>query len=171
MKTISLNQNTKGTGEAFPEGSPEGARRATGGEPSAAKISNFSPPNPEVTGKKPRRKFTAKYKLRMLKKADACTEPRQLGILLRQEGLYSSNLITWRKQRDEGLLIAMSPKKRGRKAQPKNPLSQEVARLQKENQKLQNKLKQAELIIDAQKKISEILGIAQNHEENEESSS
>ena len=99
MKTIAMNQSNKGTEEAFPEGSPEGARRATGGEPSAAKISNFSPPDPEVTGKKPRRKFTAKYKLRMLKKADACTEPGQLGVLLRQEGLYSSNLITWRKQR------------------------------------------------------------------------
>ena len=171
MKTISLNQNTKGTVEAFPEGSLEGARRATGGEPSAAKIPNFSPPDSEVTGKRPRRKFTAKYKLRMLKKADACAEPGQFGVLLRQEGLYSSNLITWRKQRDEGLLIAMSPKKRGRKAQTKNPLAPEVARLQKENQKLQNKLKQAELIIDAQKKISEILGIAQNHDENEGSSS
>jgi len=171
MKTIAINQSNKGTGEAFPEGSPEGARRATGGDPSAVKIPIFSPPDSEVTGKRPRRKFTAKYKLRMLKKADVCTEPGQLGVLLRQEGLYSSNLTTWRKQRDEGLLIAMSPKKRGRKAQPKNSLASEVARLQKENQKLKNKLKQAELIIDAQKKISEILGIAQNHDENEGSSS
>ena len=171
MKTISINQSNKGTGEAFPEGSPEGARRATGGDPSAAKFSNFSPPDPEVTGKKPRRKFTVKYKLRMLQKADTCTDPGQLGVLLRQEGLYSSNLTTWRKQRDEGSLIAMSPKKRGRKAQPKNPLALEVARLQKENQRLKNKLKQAELIIDAQKKIAEILGVAQNHDENEGSSS
>ena len=167
METVAINQSNKGTGESLSEVGPEGARRATGGATSAAKIPNFSPPDPEVTGKKPRRKFTAKYKLRMLKKADACTDPGQLGVLLRQEGLYSSNLITWRKQRDEGLLIAMSPKKRGRKTQPKNPLAPEVARLQKENQKLKNKLKQAELIIDAQKKISEILGIAQNHDENE----
>lgn len=171
MKTIAINQSNKGRGEGFPGGAPEGARRATGGDPSASKIPNFSTPDSEVTGKRPRRKFTAKYKLRMLKKADACTEPGQLGVLLRQEGLYSSNLTTWQKQRDEGILIAMSPKKRGRKAQPKNPLAPEVARLQKENQKLKNKLKQAELIIDAQKKISEILGIAQNHDENEESSS
>ena len=167
MKTIAINQSNKGTGEAFPEGSPEG----TGGEPSATKIPNLSPPDPEVTGKKPRRKFTVKYKLRMLKKADTCTDPGQLGVLLRQEGLYSSNLTTLRKQRDEGILIAMSPKKRGRKTQPKNPLALEVARLQKENLGLKNKLKQAELIIDAQKKISEILGIAQNHDENEGSSS
>jgi len=171
METIAINQSNKGTGEAFPESSPEGARRATGGELSVSKFSNFSPPDPEVTGKKPRRKFTAKYKLRMLKKADACTEPGQLGVLLRQEGLYSSNLTTWQKQKDEGVLIAMSPKKRGRKAQTKNPLAPEVARLQKENQRLKEKLRQAELIIDAQKKISEILGIAQDQDENERSSS
>jgi len=153
METIAINQSNNGRGD-----------------PSAAKTPDISPPDSEVTGKRPRRKFTAKYKLRMLKKADVCTEPGQLGVLLRQEGLYSSNLTTWRKQRDEGLLVAMSPKKRGRKAQPKNSLASEVARLQNENQKLKNKLKQAELIIDAQKKISEILGIAQNHDENEGSS-
>ena len=164
MKTIAINKKKKGSVEAFSEGAPEGA-------PSAAEFSNFAPPDPEVTGRKPRRKFTAKYKLRMLKKADVCTESGQLGALLRQEGLYSSNLTTWRKQKDEGLLIAMSPKKRGRKPQPKNPLGLEVARLQKENQRLKSKLKQAELIIDAQKKISEILGIAQNHDENEGGSS
>ncbi len=107
----------------------------------------------------------------MLEKADACIEPGQLGALLRQQGLYSSNLTTWRKQRDDGILKAMSPKKRGRKLQTKNPLALEVARLQKENQSLKLKLKQAELIIDAQKKISEILGIVQNHDENERSSS
>jgi transposase-like protein len=171
MEATEITQNSKGTQETLREGSTEGARRASGGDPSAVKFSNFSPPDPEVTGKKPRRKFTAKYKLRMLKKADACTEPGQLGTLLRQEGLYSSNLTTWRKQRDEGLLIAMSPKKRGRKVQPKNPLAPEIARIQKENQRLKQKLRQAELIIDAQKKISEILGIAQNHDENEGSSS
>jgi transposase-like protein len=171
MEATEITQNSKGTQETLREGSTEGVRRASGGDPSAVKFSNFSPPDPEVTGKKPRRKFTAKYKLRMLKKADACTEPGQLGTLLRQEGLYSSNLTTWRKQRDEGLLIAMSPKKRGRKVQPKNPLAPEIARIQKENQRLKQKLRQAELIIDAQKKISEILGIAQNHDENEGSSS
>ena len=116
MKTVAINQSNKGTREAFPEGSPEGARRATGGEPSAAKIPNFSPPDSEVTGKRPLRKFTAKYKLRMLKKADACAEPGQFGVLLRQEGLYSSNLITWRKQRDEGLLIAIKGDVRAERA-------------------------------------------------------
>ena len=114
--------------------------------------------DPEVLENKPRRKFTAKYKLDILQKADSCTEPGQIGALLRREGLYSSNLTTWRRQRDQGLLDVMSPKKRGRKKQEINPLSQEVARLQKENARLKNKLKQAETIIEVQKKISEILG-------------
>jgi transposase len=167
MKTIPINQSHNGARETLSEGEPEGARRATGGSPSAAKNPHFSRPDSEVSEKKSRRKFTAKYKLRILEKAEACTEPGQLGALLRQEGLYSSNLTTWRKQRDEGLLKAMSPRKRGRKAQPINPLALEVARLQKENQRIQQKLRQAELIIEAQKKISEILGIAQNQTGNE----
>jgi transposase len=117
-------------------------------------------PDPEVLENKPRRKFTAKYKLDMLRKAASCTDPGQIGALLRSEGLYSSNLTTWRRQREQGLLDVMSPKKRGRKKQAINPLSQEVARLQKENERLKNKLKQAETIIEVQKKISEILGAA-----------
>jgi len=122
-------------------------------------------PDPEVQGKKPRRKFTAKYKLDILKRADACTQIGQLGALLRGEGLYSSNLTTWRRQREEGLLDAMSPKKRGRKKQEINPFSPEVAQLQKENERLKRKLKQAEVIIEVQKKVSEILGIAQDQDE------
>ena len=121
--------------------------------------------DPEVLENKPRRKFTAKYKLDMLRKAASCNAPGQIGALLRREGLYSSNLNTWRRQRDQGLLDAMSPKKRGRKKQEINPLSQEVVRLQKENERLKNKLKQAETIIEVQKKISEILGTASNHNE------
>jgi hypothetical protein len=105
-----------------------------------------------VLEQKPRRKFTAGYKLRMLDEADACTEPGQIGALLRREGLSSSNLSTWRKQKKQGLLKAMSPKKRGRKRTEKNPLTHRVAQLEKENQLLEQKLKQAELIIDAQKK-------------------
>lgn len=120
------------------------------------------PPDPEVPEKKPRRRFTAKYKLRILEKADACTAPGQLGALLRHEGLYSSYLATWRRQRDQGLLAAMTPKKRGRKAKEKNPLTGRIAQLERENWRLQQKLKKAEIIIEAQKKISEILGIDQN---------
>ena len=121
----------------------------------------ISPPDPEVPEKKPRRKFTAKYKLQILQEADACTESGQLGALLRSKGLYSSNLTTWRKQRDRGLLDALSPKKRGRKEKEKNPLAPRVAELEKETERLRRKLKRAETIIEFQKKISEILGIPQ----------
>ena len=106
-----------------------------------------------------RRKFTAKYKLRILKEADACTKPGQLGALLRREGLYWSHLRTWRRQRDEGVLQSLTPKKRGRKAKPDTVSVKEYEKLKRENERLQSKLKQAELIIDIQKKVSEILGI------------
>lgn len=126
------------------------------------------PPEPEVPEKRPRRKFTAQYKLRILAQADSCKKPGQMGALLRREGLYSSNLTTWRKQRDKGLLDVMSPKKRGRKKVARNPLAQEVALLQRENERLKHKLKQAEIIIDVQKKISQILGISQDLPEEDE---
>ncbi len=114
------------------------------------------PPDPEVPEKPVRRRFTAKYKLDILRQADACTEAGSLGALLRSEGLYSSNLTTWRRQRDEGTLAALTPKQRGRKASLPDP---EIERLRKENTRLAKRLKQAELIIDVQKKVSQILGI------------
>lgn len=116
-------------------------------------------PNPEVAEKPERRRFTAKYKLDILRQADACTEPGSLGALLRREGLYSSNLNTWRRQRDEGTLSALEPKQRGRKALKPDPMALENERLRKENARLGKRLKQAELIIDVQKKVSQILGI------------
>lgn len=148
-------------------GITEGARRATGVTPVAAhrEVNQIMVPDPEVPEKKPRRKFTARYKLTILDKADKCTKPGQLGELLRKEGLYSSNLITWRQQKNDGLLTALAPKKRGRKKVEKNPLSREVAKLQKENKRLRKKLKKAETIIEVQKKISDILGITQDQDE------
>jgi transposase len=122
-------------------------------------------PDPEVPEKRPRRKFTAKYKLSILERADRCTQPGQLGELLRKEGLYSSNLTTWRKQKNDGLLTALAPKKRGRKKVEKNPLAQEVAKLQRDNERLKKKLKKAETIIEFQKKISDLLGISQDQDE------
>jgi transposase len=119
-------------------------------------------PDPEVPEKKPRRRFIASYKLRILQEVEHCTKTGGIGKILRREGLYSSNLNDWRKARDKGLLNAMAPRKRGRKPKKNNPLATQVARLQKEKSKLEHKLKQAELIIEAQKKISQILGIQQN---------
>ena len=116
-------------------------------------------PATEVPEKPVRRRFTAEYKLRILAEADGCAEQGQVGELLRREGLYSSLLSTWRRQRDEGVLAGLAPKRRGRKAKPKSPLADEVARLERENRRLTEKLRQAELIIDVQKKVSEMLNI------------
>lgn len=115
--------------------------------------------DPAVSERPVRRRFTAEYKLRMLREADRCTEPGQLGALLRREGLYSSHLTTWRHQREEGTLAGLTPKRRGRKPAPDAPLVAENERLRRENQRLVAKLRQAETIIEVQKKLSEILGI------------
>jgi len=116
-------------------------------------------PDPEVPAKPARRRFTADYKLRILKLADACTEPGSLGALLRREGLYSSNLTAWRRQRDEGVRSALTPRKRGRKGTVSHPLIRENEELRKANERLTRRLQQAELIIDVQKKVSQMLGI------------
>lgn len=159
---INKNKNDKATEKAaFKDaGVKEGTRRVTGVTPAA---SDF-PPDPEVPSKQRRRRLTAAYKLKILHKIDECNEQGQVGALLRQEGLYSSNVTRWRKQRDQGILTAMTPKKRGRK-DFKNPMANEVTKLQKENENLRKKLWQAERIIEVQKNISELLGTEQNPEE------
>jgi transposase-like protein len=115
-------------------------------------------PDPEVVPKAKRRKFSAEYKWRMLEEADSCTEAGQVGTLLRREGLYSSHLSTWRRQRERGLLEGLRPRKRGRKR--KDELEREVVRLRRENERLQDSLEQAEMIIEVQKKLSRLLGLA-----------
>jgi transposase len=117
------------------------------------------PPHPEVLEKPTRRRFTADYKLGVLREADACQASGQLGSLLRREGLYSSHLVTWRKQRDGGALEALKPRRRGRKTRIVNPLVAENLRLARENGRLATRLRHAEIIIDVQKKVSEILGV------------
>jgi len=114
-------------------------------------------PSSEVLEKPVRRRFTVQYKMKILAEADACTETGQLGELLRREGLYSSHLSTWRRQRDEGALAGLTPKRRGRKTKPKNPLAEDNERLRRENERLKDRLRQAERIIDVQKKVSEML--------------
>jgi len=107
-----------------------------------------------------RRRFTAKEKLRILEEAESCTEPGELGALLRREGIYSSYLSRWRRARDRGQLRALSPKKRGPRAPANSEMRREMADLQRENERLQARLAQAEAIIEAQKKLSEVLGLA-----------
>lgn len=113
-------------------------------------------PDPEVVPRAKRRQFSAKYKLRILTEADQCTQRGEIGALLRREGLYSSHLTTWRKQRDRGQLRGLTPKKRGRKPDPQ---AAELARLQRENERLKARLDQAETIIEVQKKLSQMLGL------------
>ena len=106
-----------------------------------------------MTDKPKRRRFTVEYKLSLLKKADAYRhQPGKVGALLRREGVYSSTLSQWRRQREEGTLSALKPKRRGRKIQEVNPLAGRVTELEREVQQLQGKLRQAETIIDVQKK-------------------
>ena len=131
----------------------EGARRAEGDqEPSPAR------PDPEVPERPERRKFTAEYKLRILAEADACETHREVGALLRREGLYSSHLSRWRQRQRAGALGALKPKKRGPEPDPVVPFKKRIADLERENERLRKKLTQAETIIDVQKKVSGLLG-------------
>ncbi len=115
-------------------------------------------PDPEVPERPRRRTYPAEYKLWVLEEADRLKESGEMGALLRREGLYSSHLTTWRQQREQGALDGLKAKKRGRKAKEINPLAQRLEELERENRKLKGRLKQAETIIDVQKKVSEILG-------------
>ena len=113
-------------------------------------------PDPEVVTKPERRRFTADYKHRILQAADACTHAGEVGALLRREGLYSSHLTTWRQQRQRGEVQGLTPLKRGRKT---DPHAAELARLHQENAQLKAQLDRAELIVDVQKKLSQLLGL------------
>src|SRR5438093_1622431 len=116
------------------------------------------PPDPEVLPKASRRTFSAAEKLRVLNEADACTQPGQIGALLRREGLYSSHLVKWRRLRAAGQLQALAPQPRGPKPTPPDPHSEELAQMRNENARLLSRLAQAELIIDVQKKVAQLLG-------------
>ena len=132
----------------------ERARRATAASGPAA-TSRASDPDPEVPARVQRRRFTAEYRRRIVKQADAC-KPGELGALLRREGLYASHLRTWRRQREQGELGAGRARKRGPVPKLIDP---RVHQLEVENRRLQRKLQRAETIITLQKKVAEILGI------------
>lgn len=117
-------------------------------------------PDPEVRERAARRRYTAEYKLQVLRQADQCAGVGDLGALIRREGLYSSHLTTWRRQREQGALVALAPKKRGRPTAPVSPLARRVAELERDNGRLARRLQQAEAIIAAQKKLCEILGLS-----------
>jgi transposase-like protein len=110
-------------------------------------------PDPEVPSKARRRRFTAEYKLRILREAERCTTCGAIGARLRREGPYSSHLTLWRKQQAK----ALQPQRRGRKTQA-NPLRARVAQLERENARLQRELEKAQIIIDVQKTVAKLLG-------------
>jgi transposase len=112
-------------------------------------------PKTEVVAKAQRKKFTAAEKLRILREVDACQGSGEIGALLRREGIYSSYLTTWRRQRERGELDGLAPQKRGPKPDPQ---AVENARLRRENARLQERLQRAELIIDFQKKVAQMFG-------------
>lgn len=121
-------------------------------------------PNPETVERPRRRRFTAAYKLTILRELDACTQAGESGAILRREGLYSSHISEWRKKRAAGELQALSPKKRGRPRKRRDALTDEVARLQRENARLETSLRKARTIIEVQKKVSEMLEYAETPE-------
>jgi len=113
-------------------------------------------PKTEVVAKAKRRQYTAEYKLRILRELDSSQGEGETGALLRREGLYSSHLTSWRRQRERGELDGLAPQKRGPKPDPQ---AVELARLQRENERLRERLSKAELIIDVQKKVAQMLGV------------
>ena len=123
------------------------------------KRSAAAAPDAEVVDKPTRRRFSPSYKLRIVEEADRCTEPGEVGQVLRREGLYSSHLTTWRKAAHSGSLKALS-KKRGRKPRERNPLEGKVRKLERENTRLEKELEKARLIIDVQGKVAGLLGLS-----------
>jgi transposase-like protein len=121
--------------------------------------------NGEVSLPRPKRRiFSTEFKLKFLAEVDACKGTGQVAALLRREGLYSSNLTEWRRARAAGLLGALDPGKPGPKPQGVNPLAAENKRLQKEKRTLERRLRRAELLLEIQKKASELMGIELNQQ-------
>jgi transposase-like protein len=144
------NRNTESKAAAG-AGTAEGRRPTVVPAPAAA--------NPELSERPRRRTFTAKEKLRILAEADKAAGTGEIGALLRREGLYSSALTEWRRQREAGILNGLSPVRRGPKLAEPNPLTGELAKAQQEIGRLRFRLERAEAIIDLQKKVSDLLGM------------
>ena len=153
MTTIRMREAAQSIGEE-PErrGDERSEAPRSGGSSPIERVGAPVAPDPEVSARHVRRRFTTAYKLEILQKADRCTRHGELGALLRKEGLYSSHVVTWRQQRASGL----TPKKRGRKAVPVDP---GMKKLEQENRRLTTRLKKAEALLDFQKKLSSLLQI------------
>jgi transposase-like protein len=150
IRSMLLDQSPVGEPERRGDERSEAAR--SGGSLTGEPERRPAPPDPEVPAHRARRRFTTAYKLEILQKADACTRHGELGALLRKEGLYSSHVVTWRRQREHGL----TPKTRGRK---KTAVDPRLKKLEQENRRLTSRLQQADAVIAFQKKVAELLGI------------
>ena len=136
----------------------EADRSAGAGKTVAPQPPALPRPDPEVVAEAKRRTFAAEYKLRILAEADAAAaQSGSIGALLRREGLYSSHLVTWRRERQAGILKGLTPHKRGPKSK-RNPQDEEIQKLRRENQRLMEELRKAEIVIDVQKKVGALLG-------------
>ena len=157
IRRMLVDQSPVGEPERRGDERSEAAR--SGGSSTGERAPTPVPPDPEVPARHMKRRFTTAYKLDILRRADACTQSGELGALLRKEGLYSSHLVTWRRQRAHGL----TPKKRGRKPTSSDPrvrtLEREKTALAADNRRLARRLERAETIIAFQKKVAELLGI------------
>lgn len=150
----SKSSRIPGIPSSSPAEGSEGARRATA-EPSAG----APRPDPEVVPVARRRRYSAAEKQRILREADQCTQPGEIGALLRREGIYASMLSTWRRQRDQAEQDALRGRKRGPKPDPVRAEVRQILQLQEENERLRAELERAHLVIDVQKKLSAILGL------------
>ena len=157
MKRNSLGVVSKaGTGAERSGGERGEPQRSAA--PVPAGVLPASRPDPEVVARPQRRSYTAEYKLRILREAEAAAATRGgIGALLRREGLYSSLLVTWRRERAQGMREALTPQKRGPKSK-RNPMADEMQKLQRQNAHLSEELRQAHIIIDVQKKVAALLG-------------
>ena len=113
----------------------------------------------EVLAKAARRRFTAEYKRRILKEADGCSKPGEIGALLRREGLYSSHLSAWRAARERGELAGLAPRRRGPRPRPIDARDRRIRALERENRRLAARAERAEALVEVQKKLSVLLGI------------
>jgi len=139
-------------------GVSQGARRATEETPESAASATPPSADAEVVARARRRQFSNADKRRILEAADRCTQPGEIGALMRREGVYSSSLSTWRRQREAADLAALAPQKRGPKVDAGRAEALHIAQLTRENERLKNQLDKAMLVIEVQKKVAALLG-------------
>ena len=140
-------------------GASQGARRATEDAPGSAPPPIRPGSDSEVVPRARRRSFTHADKRRILQAADLCTKPGEVGALMRREGVYSSSLSNWRRQREAAELVALAPHKRGPKADPARIDAQHIAQLTRERDHLRVELGKAHLVIEVQKKVTALLDL------------